>query len=47
MNIKLTEKQKVKIRSDKDLFPVMKEILLRESSIDLNKEHFWCVGLAI
>ncbi len=24
----------------------MKEILLRESTIDLNKEHFWCVGLA-
>ncbi len=46
MNIKLTEEQKVKIRSDKDLFPVMTEILLRESTIGLNKEHFWCVGLA-
>jgi DNA repair protein RadC len=46
MNIELTEVQKVKIRSDRDLFPVMKEILLRESTIDLNKEHFWCVGLA-
>ena len=46
MNIKLTEEQKVKIRSDRDLFPIMKEILLRESTIDLNKEHFWCVGLA-
>ena len=46
MNIELTEEQKVKIRSDKDLFPVMKEILLRETTIDLNKEHFWCVGLA-
>jgi DNA repair protein RadC len=24
----------------------MREILLRESTIDLNKEHFWCAGLA-
>ena len=46
MNIDLTDGQKVKIRSDRDLFPIMKEILLRESTIDLNKEHFWCVGLA-
>jgi DNA repair protein RadC len=46
MNIELTEDQKVKIRQDIDLFPIMKEILLRESTIDLNKEHFWCVGLA-
>jgi DNA repair protein RadC len=46
MNIELTEDQKVKIRRDSDLFPIMKEILLRESTIDLNKEHFWCVGLA-
>jgi DNA repair protein RadC len=46
MNVVLTEEQKVKIRSDRDLYPVMKEILLRESTIDLNKEHFWCAGLA-
>jgi len=46
MNIELTEEQKVKIKRDSDLFPIMKEILLRESTIDLNKEHFWCVGLA-
>jgi DNA repair protein RadC len=46
MNVELTEEQKIKIRSDRDLYPVMREILLRESTIDLNKEHFWCAGLA-
>ena len=24
----------------------MKEIVLSESTFDLNREHFWCVGLA-
>ncbi len=46
MNIELTEAQKVKVFSPRDLYPVMREILLRESEIDLSKEHFWVCGLA-
>jgi DNA repair protein RadC len=46
MNIELTEGQKIKIGNERDLFPIMKEILLRDNEIDKNKEHFWCVGLA-
>ncbi len=46
MNIELTEEQKVKVFSPRDIYPVMREILLRESDIDLSKEHFWVCGLA-
>ncbi|NOU19846.1 MAG: DNA repair protein [Bacteroidales bacterium] len=46
MNIKLTRKQRIKIRSCDDAFKVMKEILLREDKIDRDKEHFWVMGLA-
>ncbi len=47
MNIELSEEQKIKIYSDKELYKVMRQILLRESDIDISKEHFWVVGLAV
>jgi DNA repair protein RadC len=46
MNIKLTRKQRIIIRSCDDAFKVMKEILMREDKIDRDKEHFWVMGLA-
>lgn len=46
MNIEVAEDQKIKIYSDRELYPVMQQILLRDNEIDQNKEHFWCVGLA-
>ncbi|NVO08938.1 MAG: DNA repair protein [Bacteroidales bacterium] len=46
MTIKLTRKQRIKIRSCDDAFKVMKEILMREDKIDRDKEHFWVMGLA-
>jgi len=46
MNITLTPKQRIKIRTPDDAFKVMKEILLREDKIDREKEHFWVMGLA-
>ncbi|NOU17250.1 MAG: DNA repair protein [Bacteroidales bacterium] len=46
MNITLTRKQHIKIRTPDDAFKVMKEILLREDKIDREKEHFWVMGLA-
>jgi DNA repair protein RadC len=46
MNITLTRKQRIIIRTPDDAFKVMKEILLREDKIDRDKEHFWVMGLA-
>jgi DNA repair protein RadC len=46
MTIKLTRKQRIKIRSSDDAFKIMQEILLREEKIDQYKEHFWVMGLA-
>ncbi len=46
MTIKLTRKQRIKIRCSDDAFKVMQEILLREEKIDQYKEHFWVMGLA-
>ena len=46
MTIKLTKKQKIKILNIEDLFKIMKQVLLRESKIDRNKEHLWIVSLS-
>ena len=46
MNIEVLKDQKIKIRSPRDLFPIMREILLRDDEYDRNKEHFWCAALA-
>ncbi len=46
MNITLTRKQRIIIRTPDDAFKVMKEILMREDKIDRDKEHFWVMGLA-
>nr|VFJ65214.1 MAG: DNA repair protein RadC [Candidatus Kentron sp. FW] len=46
MDIKLTEKQKIKVINGEDVFAIMQKVLLREDKIDRDKEHFWIVGLA-
>ena len=46
MDIKLTEKEKIKILNSDDMYGIMQKILLRESKIDQNREHFWVIGLA-
>lgn len=46
MTVKLTKAQKIKILNSNDIFDVMREVLLRESKIDRNKEHLWVVCLA-
>ena len=45
MNIKLTDKQKIKIRNSDDIYEIMQRILLRENRIDRNREHFWTISL--
>ncbi|VFN02143.1 MAG: DNA repair protein RadC [Candidatus Kentron sp. G] len=47
MNIKLTERDRIKVINGEDVFDIMRRILSRENKIDQDKEHFWIVGLAI
>jgi DNA repair protein RadC len=46
MNVRLTKEQKIKIGSPEDIFDIMQKILLRESRVGREKEHFWVIGLA-
>jgi DNA repair protein RadC len=45
MNIKIPEKQKIKILNSDDVFEIMQKVLRRENRIDRDKEHFWIIGL--
>lgn len=45
MNIKLTEKDKIRVSNPDDIYGIMQRILLRENKIDREKEHFWIVGM--
>lgn len=47
MNIPLNpEQRRMKLVNSKDVYRIMKEVLLRENKIEKAKEHFWIVGLA-
>lgn len=46
MHVRLTKEQKIKIANGKDLYKVMREILLRENKLGRAREHFWVVALA-
>nr|VFK64025.1 MAG: DNA repair protein RadC [Candidatus Kentron sp. TUN] len=46
MEIKIAEREKIRIINSDDVFAIMRKVLLRENKIDRNKEHFWMVGLA-
>jgi len=45
MNVRLSEKEKIKILNSDDLFEIMLRILKRENKIDRDREHFWVIGL--
>lgn len=45
MNVKLTKRQKVNVSHPEDVYPVMQQILLRESHLRRVQEHFWVIGL--
>lgn len=45
MNIKLTDKDKIRVSEPEDIVGIMQRILLRENKIDREKEHFWIVGM--
>ncbi len=46
MNVKLTKAQKIRILNAQSIYDIMREVLLRENSIDRNKEHLWLVCLS-
>ena len=45
MNIRLKATEKIKIQSPDEIFEIMQRILLKESSSDRKREHFWVVSL--
>lgn len=45
MNISLGESERIKILNSDDIYSILQRILLREDSIDQNREHFWVIGL--
>jgi DNA repair protein RadC len=47
MNIRLKKEEKIKILCADDLYDIMQSVLMRESKIDRNREHFWAVSLDI
>ena len=47
MKVPLKENQKIKVIYAKDLYVIMRDILMREDKIDLDREHLWIVGLAV
>jgi DNA repair protein RadC len=45
MEIKLDKNRKAKVTTSADIYPIMREILLRENKIGRAQEHFWMIGL--
>lgn len=45
MKVPLTREQRIRIANSRDIYNIMKQILLRENRLDKGKEHFWIVGL--
>jgi DNA repair protein RadC len=46
MNIELSEEQKIKILNSTDVYLVMQQVLMRESKIERDFEHFYIVCLS-
>ena len=45
MNIRLKATDKIKIQSPVEIFEIMQKVLLKESTSDRKREHFWVVSL--
>lgn len=43
MNVKFTDKDKIKISDSYDVYRIMQQNLLREYKTDGEKEHFWII----
>lgn len=45
MKIRISKEQKIKILNSSDVYGIMQRILMRETKIHRQIEHFWVVGL--
>ena len=45
MNVRLSKSQKIEIGSPGDIYEIMRKILMRETRVGREKEHFWVIGL--
>lgn len=45
MNVRLIKNQTITTGSPEDIYSIMQQVLLRESRIAREKEHFWVIGL--
>jgi len=45
MNVRLKKEQKIQIFTSIDVYPIMREVLMRENKRGRDKEHFWVIGL--
>jgi DNA repair protein RadC len=45
MNVRLKKEDKIKVLGAHGVYGIMQQILMRESLIDRNREHFWTVSL--
>jgi DNA repair protein RadC len=46
MDIKLGKMQKIRIYHPDDIYHILQQILLREQTIDRDREHLWVIGLS-
>jgi len=47
MNIELRDSEKIQVKRTKDIYWVMQKVLRRQEDLNLNREHFWVMGLDI
>jgi len=47
MIVPLDPEDKIIVKNPEDLYPIMRKILMRESKIERELEHFWVVSLSI
>ena len=45
MKVPIKSSKKAKISGAKDIYPIMREILLRENKLRRKQEYFWIMGL--
>ena len=47
MNIELRDDEKIQVKHTEDIYTVMKKVLKRQEELNLDREHFWVMGLNI
>jgi DNA repair protein RadC len=47
MHIELRDDEKIQVKRTEDIYTVMKKVLRRQEELNLDREHFWVMGLNI